>query len=186
MPSPLPVTLTIGLSGSGKSSLIAHLCRQISGPIAAIGSGDERTPQACICCSGSELLHAQLTQRLAEHLEQPYKRLFIEGSDATDPVPVMRAIRHRFAATPLFLSEIVTAIDVTQFPPDRAPTWLVTNHIFFADRIALTHCDRATVEQIRACQATIQSVKGVPMVRVSPDLPAEELLRNMGDRPTEQ
>ena len=164
----LPVTLIVGFAASGKSTLISKLTSQLPEPVVFLGTETERTPNSCICCSGSQELQQALNTVLERHQSSPFSRLFLEGSDETDPVPVMRAIRNRFNRTPLFLSEIVTVISAVDYPPQGAPSWLVTNQVFFADRIALTHCDLATSAQILNCQQHVQSVKGVPIVKCQP------------------
>ncbi|MEM9568718.1 MAG: GTP-binding protein [Cyanobacteria bacterium P01_E01_bin.34] len=165
----LPVTLVIGFRHCGKSTIVRNLASQLPEPIARLGTEIERTPTDCICCSGSDSLQAALSEILEQHRASPFTRLFVEGSDETDPVPVMRAIRNRFNHTPLVLREIITAISTIAYPPASAPAWLVTNQIFFADRIALTHCDLATPAQILHCQQQVQSIKGVPIVKCQPD-----------------
>lgn len=164
----LPVTLVIGFASAGKSTLIQALADHLPQPVALLGTEAERTSTRCICCSGSDVLHQALNEVLQQHQALPFSRLFVEGSDETDPVPVMRAIRNRFSRTPLVLSEVVTAISAIAYPPTTAPSWLVTNQLFFADRIALTHCDVATSAQILHCQQQVQSVKGVPIVKCQP------------------
>ncbi|MGK7910086.1 MAG: GTP-binding protein [Synechococcus sp.] len=163
----LPVTLVIGFAGYGKSTLIQNLANQLPAPVALLGAEAERTSTRCICCSGSEDLHQALNDVLTQHQSANFSRLFVEGSDETDPVPVIRAIRNRFSRTSLRLSEMITVISAIANSPNNAPAWLVTNQLFFADRIALTHCDLATSEQILQSYQQVQSVKGVPIVRVS-------------------
>ena len=164
----LPVTLVIGFAGYGKSTLVRNLASQLPEPVALLGTEAERTSTRCICCSGSEVLRQALTDVLAQHQSAPFSRLFVEGSDETDPIPVIRAIRNRFSHTPLVFGEMITVISAIAYPPSDAPPWLVTNQLFFADRIALTHCDLATPAQMLNCVQQVHAVKGVPIVRCQP------------------
>ncbi|MEM8714752.1 MAG: GTP-binding protein [Cyanobacteria bacterium P01_A01_bin.3] len=165
---PLPVTLVVGFAGYGKSTLVRNLASQLPQPVAFLGTEAERTSTHCICCSGSDVLHQALNSVLEQHRSSPFSRLFVEGSDETDPVPVIRAIRNRYSRTPLVLSEVVTVMSAIAYPPTNAPAWLITNQIFFADRIALTHCDLATPAHILHCQQQVQSIKGIPIVKCQP------------------
>jgi G3E family GTPase len=153
--------LVIGFTGSGKTTLIDYLQTHLDGPIQIIKSGSESVESGCICCNGSESLRQALRELLVGYREgeQSYRRIFIEGSDDTDPIPVIRAIRNRFSPSALVLSEVVTVVNAADFPPAGAPKWLVTNQIFFADRVVVNHCDRATAKQLEACIRQIRSVK---------------------------
>ncbi|MGK7907057.1 MAG: GTP-binding protein [Synechococcus sp.] len=173
----LPVTLIVGFEHSGKSTLISSLLQHLPDPTAQIGTEAERSPTSCICCSGSDALHQALKTVLEHHQNRAYSHLFVEGSHETDPVPVMRAIRNRFGLTPLVLSNIITVMNAVDYPPKDAPPWLVTNQLFFADRIALTHCDLATPEQVFTCQQAVNSTKGLPIIQCQPgNIPLNRLL----------
>ena len=175
---PLPVTLVVGFARSGKTRTIGRLRQQIEGETLWIASGGERSPLGCICCSGSEQLREALREAIGVHQrEHPLARIFIEGDRETDPVPVIRAIRQRFDRSQLYLSETIAAIDVTAYPHPEEPQWLATNHVFFADRVVLTHCDLATAGTIRHCERSLRSIKGVPIVRTPPEPSASEMLR---------
>ena len=158
----------VGFTGSGKTTLISQLAQQLPSPVAFIGSDAERSPTGCICCSGSASLLQALRDTLEQHQSTPFSRLFVEGSGETDPVPVMRAIRNRFAPTSLFLSEIVTAMSPSTIPRYSASLAADQSHLF-----RRSHCPHPLRSgqpcQILERQKSIQSVKGVPIVTCQPN-----------------
>ena len=50
--SPLPATLILGFTGSGKTSVIQHLSHQVGTAVEYIQSGCSELGSGCICCSG--------------------------------------------------------------------------------------------------------------------------------------
>ncbi|MBV6626664.1 MAG: hypothetical protein KI793_27625 [Rivularia sp. (in: Bacteria)] len=163
--SPLPATLVLGFAGSGKTSLIQHLSNQIGTTVEHIHSGSEELGGGCICCSGlkdlKQLIKDLLIDRKSEKIE--CQQLFIEASHETDPIPVIRTIRQSFSPGSIFLKEVITIINAANYPPTDAECYLVTNQIFFADKIIVNHCDRATDEQINKCYKHIRRVKWQPI-----------------------
>ncbi len=61
------------------------------------------------------------------------------------------------------MKEAITVINAANYPPTDAERYLVTNQIFFADKIVVNHCDRATDEQINKCHKHICGVKWQPI-----------------------
>ena len=57
------------------------------------------------------------------------------------------------------MKEAIIVINAAKYPPTDAERYLVTNQIFFADKIVVNHCDRATDEQISKCHKHIRGVK---------------------------
>lgn len=170
--SPLPATLVLGFAGSGKTSLIQHLSNQIGTAVECIQSGSSEVGSGCICCSGlkdlKQLIKNLLIDRESGKIE--CQQLFIEASHETDPIPVIRTIRQSFSPGSIFLKEVITVINAANYPPTDAERYLVTNQIFFANKIVVNHCDllaaalryRATDEQINKCHKHIRRVKWQP------------------------
>jgi G3E family GTPase len=163
--SPLPATLILGFAGSGKTSLIQHLSHQAGTAVEHIHSGSSELGGGCICCSGlkdlKQLIKDLLIDRESGKIE--CQELFIEASHETDPIPVIRTIRQSFSPGSIFLKEAITVINAANYPPTDAERYLVTNQIFFADKIVVNHCDRATDEQINKCHKHIRGVKWQPI-----------------------
>ena len=61
------------------------------------------------------------------------------------------------------MKEAITVINAANYPPTDAERYLVTNQIFFANKIVVNHCDRATDEQINKCYKHIRGVKWQPI-----------------------
>lgn len=61
------------------------------------------------------------------------------------------------------MKEVITVINAVNYPPTNTQNYLVTNQIFFADKIIVNHCDRATDEQINKCHKHIRGVKWQPI-----------------------
>ena len=163
--SPLPAILILGFAGSGKTSLIQHLSNQTGIAVEHIQSGSSELGSGCICCTGlkdlKQLIKDLLIGRESGKIE--CQQLFIEAGHETDPIPVMRTIRQSFSPGSIFLKEAITVINAANYPPTDAERYLVTNQIFFADKIVVNHCDRATEEQINKCHKHIRGVKWQPI-----------------------
>ncbi|NJM20024.1 MAG: GTP-binding protein [Richelia sp. RM2_1_2] len=163
--SPLPAFLILGFAGSGKTSLIKHLSNQTGTTVEHIQSGSSELGSGCICCSGlkdlKQLIKDLLIDRESEKTE--FQQLFIEASHETDPIPVIRTIRQHFPSAKIFLKEVITVINAANYPPKNAESYLVTNQIFFADKIVVNYCDTATDEQINKCHKHIRGVKWQPI-----------------------
>jgi G3E family GTPase len=163
--TPLPVILVLGFTASGKTSFIQHLSSQTQMAVEHIQSGSQKLGSGCICCSGlkdlKQLIKALLIDR--ESGKKECQQLFIEASHETDPIPVIRTIRQSFSPGDIFLKEVITIINAANYPPTDAERYLITNQIFFADKIIVNHCDRATDEQINKCHKHIRGVKWQPI-----------------------
>ncbi|MBE9212947.1 hypothetical protein IQ247_09650 [Plectonema cf. radiosum LEGE 06105] len=161
----LPVTLVLGFAGSGKTSLIKHLSSQTKNTVEHIQSGSQNLSSGCICCSGlkdlKQLINDLLVDKETEKVDT--QQLFIEASHETDPIPVIRTIRQHFSPEKIILKEVITVINATKYPPTDAQRYLVTNQIFFADKIVVNYCDQATDYQINKCYKHIRGVKWQPI-----------------------
>jgi len=161
----LPVTLVLGFAGSGKTSLIKHLSSQSQTTVEHIQSGKQKLSSGCICCSGlndlKQLINNLLVDRETEKVDT--QQLFIEASHETDPIPVIRTIRQHFSPEKIILKEVITVINATKYPPTDAQRYLVTNQIFFADKIVVNYCDQATDDQIDKCYKHIRGIKWQPI-----------------------
>lgn len=162
---PLPVILVLGFTGTGKTSFIQHLSTQIKDDVKHIQSGSKNLGSGCICCSGLKDLKQLIKDLLVDREigKIKFQQLFIEASHETDPIPVIRTIRQHFPYSKIFLKEVITVINAANYPPTDAERYLVTNQIFFADKIVVNHCDSATDEQINKCYKHIRGVKWQPI-----------------------
>ncbi|AYC30784.1 GTP-binding protein [Paenisporosarcina cavernae] len=118
-----------GFLGSGKTSALLHIIRQLKEKgikpavfMNEIGSmsfdsdqiGND-TPlkeilEGCICCTGSELVEAQLQQLLAE---QEFDVLLIETTGAAHPIETLDAVFSPLFADQLEVKGIITIVDST-------------------------------------------------------------------------
>ncbi|MEM7557310.1 MAG: GTP-binding protein [Cyanobacteria bacterium P01_A01_bin.84] len=89
--------------------------------------------------------------------------MFIKASHETDSIPVIRTIRQSFSPGSIFLKEVITVINAANYLPTDAERYLVTNQIFFANKIVVNYCDSATYEQINKCHKHICGVKWQPI-----------------------
>jgi len=166
---PLPITLVFGFSGSGKTTLINALLAQAQEPVQVLNSSSQELQGGCICCTGLADLQRAIDQFLTERQQGgiPYQRLVVEASHATDPIPVIRTLQNFFSPEFTFISEAITVVQASDYPPPSAPRWLVTNQIFFVDKVVVNHCDRASAEQIEQCHQHIRSIKWLPILNAT-------------------
>ena len=73
-----------------------------------------------------------------------------------------RNICQRFASDKVFLRELITVINAANYPPTDTQPYLISNQIFFADRIVLHHCDQPASNQLDQCHKQIRRVKWRP------------------------
>ncbi|NEQ78529.1 MAG: GTP-binding protein, partial [Okeania sp. SIO2C9] len=165
----VPVTLITGFLGSGKTTLICSLLRQVPdlkaailinefGDVSVDGEiirADDATcgrkvcdlPAGCICCTVQDEFVPTLTKVLQEH--QP-EHIIIEASGLAEPAPVIDALRWRELAHLVELDAVIAVVDGEQLlsgrytkgqvaPDVEVPEHVVSIRTVFAEQ--LEHAD---------------------------------------------
>ncbi|MFA5082651.1 MAG: GTP-binding protein [Hydrogenophilaceae bacterium] len=164
----IPVTLLTGFLGSGKTTVLNRLLKQMPltavvmnefgevgldhqlleetrGPLALLSGG-------CVCC--------QIQGALAPTLKNlwmardkgdlpPYERLIIETTGIADPAPIIATlVSERWLATRHKLDGIVTTVDAVFAPDQFDAHFEAQRQVSVADRLLLTKTDLATPEAV--------------------------------------
>lgn len=168
MTTPIPVTLLTGFLGSGKTTVLNRLLKQLPltavvmnefgevgldhqlleetrGPLALLSGG-------CVCC--------QIQGALAPTLKNlwmardkgdlpPYERLIIETTGIADPAPIIDTlVNERWLATRHRLDGIVTTVDAVFGPAQLDEHFEAQRQVAVADRLLLTKTDLASAGDI--------------------------------------
>ncbi|NTV94383.1 MAG: GTP-binding protein [Thiobacillus sp.] len=164
----IPVTLLTGFLGSGKTTVLNHLLKELPltavvmnefgevgldhqllevtrGPLALLSGG-------CVCC--------QIQGALAPTLKNlwmardkgdlpPYERLIIETTGIADPAPILATLTgDRWLAARHTLDGIVTTVDAMFGPGQLDEHPEARRQVAVADRLLLTKTDLATPEAV--------------------------------------
>ena len=172
MNTTIPVTLLTGFLGSGKTTVLNRLLKQMPltavvmnefgevgldhqlleetrGPLALLSGG-------CVCC--------QIQGALAPTLKNlwmardkgdlpPYERLIIETTGIADPAPIVDTlVNERWLAARHRLDGIVTTVDAVFGPDQLDAQFEAQRQAAVADRLLLTKTDLATAEAVAHIQ----------------------------------
>jgi G3E family GTPase len=187
----IPVHILTGFLGSGKTTLLNHALQSGLGPetavivneFGAVGldqlfvqSHSEETvvlKSGCVCCTIRTDLASTLLQVLAmrTRTDPPLRRILIETSGVSDPLPILQTLRSefnlltRFRAGPVVCA--VGATDDTQ--AHHRPEALA--QITAADGIVITKRDLVGPEAARAMQAAVIALN--PLAEIVPGTGAD-------------
>ena len=172
MTTTIPVTLLTGFLGSGKTTVLNRLLKQLPltavvmnefgevgldhqlleetrGPLALLSGG-------CVCC--------QIQGALAPTLKNlwmardkgdlpPYERLIIETTGIADPAPIVDTlVNERWLAARHRLDGIVTTVDAVFGPAQLEEHFEAQRQVAVADRLLLTKTDLASIDDIERVQ----------------------------------
>jgi G3E family GTPase len=168
----IAVHILTGFLGSGKTTLLNHALQAGFGPETAVvvnEFGDVGLDQlfvqtrseetivlksGCICCT----IRADLTSTLLQLLSArdpsapPFRRILIETSGISDPLPILQTLRSEFNLLTRFrVGSVVCTVDAldaasTLFRPEGL------SQVTAADAIVITKCDIAEDTQVAAAR----------------------------------
>jgi G3E family GTPase len=165
--------LFTGFLGSGKTTLILALAERaagsglrlcvivneigevgIDGAVLRLGHLEVREITAgCICCQiGVDLVRT--LRELEEHLRPDL--VIVEASGIASPAGVLDALKH-YPTRTLTSIETTTVVDPTRFAAlHEVLTPLIEAQVAGADRVVVTKCDEATVEEVEHTRQTVR------------------------------
>ncbi len=175
---PITVTLLTGFLGSGKTTVLNHLLREL--PLTAVVMNEfgeigldhqlleeSRGPLAllsggCVCC--------QIQGSLAPTLKNlwmgrdkgdlpPFQRLIIETTGIADPAPVVATLAmDRWLATRYRLDGIVTTVDAQFADLQLDQHFEAVQQVAVADRLLLTKADLTSEAAITHLRARLETL----------------------------
>jgi G3E family GTPase len=175
MTTQIPVTLLTGFLGSGKTTVLNHVLKQLPltavvmnefgeigldhqlleetrGPLALLSGG-------CVCCQIQGALAPTLKNlwMARDKGELPaYERLIIETTGIADPAPIVDTlVNERWLAARHCLDGIVTTVDAVFGLTQLEEHIEVRRQVAVADRLVLTKTDLATEEANRRLAARL-------------------------------
>ncbi len=173
--APLPVTLLTGFLGSGKTTVLNHLVRNLprtailmnefgevaldhqllekmDGPMALLSGG-------CVCCTISGSLSPTLKNlwMARNNGDIPkFERVIIETTGIADPTPVLDNLLHdRWVNARFRLDGAVTTVDAVLGEQQLDSYFEAIKQVAVADKLLLTKTDLASAEQIAALKTRL-------------------------------
>ncbi len=187
----LPVTLLTGFLGSGKTSVLNHLVRNLprtailmnefgevaldhqllqkmEGPMALLSGG-------CVCCTISGSLSPTLKNLWMARQKgdiPAFERVIIETTGVADPVPVLdNLLQDNWIRARYRLDGVVTTVDAV-FGADQLDTHFeAVKQVAIADKILLTKTDLATAETTTALRERLAALN--PAAEILPVIHGE-------------
>ena len=168
--APLPITLLTGFLGSGKTTVLNHLVRNLprtailmnefgevaldhqllqkmEGPMALLSGG-------CVCCTISGSLSPTLKNLWMARQKgdiPAFERVIIETTGVADPVPVLDNLLHdNWVRARFRLDGVVTTVDAVFAMQQLDEHFEAAKQIAVADRLLLTKTDLAPAENVAA------------------------------------
>jgi G3E family GTPase len=171
----LPVTLLTGFLGSGKTTVLNQLLKQLPltaviinefgeigldhqlleesrGPLALLSGG-------CVCCQIQGTLAPTLKNLFMSRSSgklPPYQRIIIETTGIADPAPILDILLNdRWLAARHMLDGVVTLVDAV-FGAEQLDAHVeAAQQVAVADRLLLTKTDLASPQQIETVTARL-------------------------------
>jgi G3E family GTPase len=186
----LPVALLSGFLGSGKTTLVNALLRDLrmAGTAVAVNEfgevpldrdlidhGADKTvvmANGCLCCNLAGDMEDAVMRLFSrrEGGEVPrFRRLIIEPSGLSDPAPIAQAIlRNPVMSRAMRLEAIVTTVDslFAETQAVRHPEF--AKQVGLADRLVLTKTDLATAESVGRLRASLRDYSPVAPILAAP------------------
>jgi G3E family GTPase len=159
------------LGGAGKLALIVNELGEVGIDGALLPSDMTRQvelPGGCICCVLNEDLDKTILDLLATSPE--VSTIVIETTGVAEPLPIAWALDREPLASRVRLIAVVTLVDATAFPAQRAVSPAVDAQVAYGDVIVLTKTDLATPAQVDAARAAVAELAPLaPFLTGGPD-----------------
>jgi G3E family GTPase len=170
----LPVTITTGFLGSGKTTLVNHILANQQGVRTAVivndladvnidadliiieDDGLVELANGCICCSlNTDFIEAVFRiMRRRDDLDY----LVVETTGVADPLPVALTFLRTELRDRVRLDSIVTVVDAENFALERLDSAAVRNQLVYGDVVLLNKCDLVGGERLHALEKVIAGV----------------------------
>lgn len=177
-PDLIPVTLLTGFLGSGKTTVLNHLLRNL--PLTAVVMNEfgeigldhqlleeSRGPLAllsggCVCCQIQGTLAPTLKNLFMARSSgklPPYERIIIETTGIADPAPILDTLlNERWLAARHLLDGVVTTVDALFGLQQLDAHFEAARQVAVADRLLLTKTDLTSAENRDALTARLNEL----------------------------
>ncbi len=175
---PLPVTLLTGFLGSGKTTVLNHLVRNLprtailmnefgevaldhqllermDGPMALLSGG-------CVCCTLSGSLSPTLKNLWMARQKgdiPAFERVIIETTGIADPAPVLdNLLNDRWVNARFRLDGVVTTVDAVLGEQQLDSYFEAAKQVAVADKLLLTKTDLASTDAVVALKSRLHQL----------------------------
>ena len=176
--TPLPITLLTGFLGSGKTTVLNHLVRNLprtailmnefgevaldhqllekmEGPMALLSGG-------CVCCTISGSLSPTLKNLWMARQKgdiPAFERVIIETTGVADPAPVLDNLLHdNWIRARFRLDGVVTTVDAVFGMEQLDEHFEAVKQVSVADKLLLTKTDLATADAVTALRERLAAL----------------------------
>lgn len=198
---PLPVTLLTGFLGSGKTTVLNHIVRNLprtailmnefgevaldhqllqkmEGPLALLSGG-------CVCCTISGSLSPTLKNlwMAREKGDIPaFERVIIETTGIADPTPVLGNLLHdNWVRARFRLDGVVTTVDAVFGSAQLDAHFEAVKQVAVADRLLLTKGDLAAAHDVAELRARLAALNpGADVIDVTQGRIEPAAIRDLG------
>ncbi len=198
-----PVTLLTGFLGSGKTTVLNHVLKQpemaatavIVNEFGEIGIDHLLVEKAtddivlmqsgCLCCTIRGDIADTLVNLFVDRAKgriPGFERVVIETTGLADPAPILHALmQDPIVAERYMVDGVVTTVDAVNGMGTLDAQVEAVKQVAVADRLLLTKCDVATLEQRQALEARLAALNpGAPLIEVTAGQIDPSFLFNLG------
>jgi G3E family GTPase len=150
-----PITLLIGLSGAGKTTMVRHMLHRPEMAGTAVVAAQPDPPMwwnaGCACCAPRDDVARALRTMLPRVRRDEVRRVVVETTGLADPGPILATLlSDTVAASAYRLDGIVTVVDTINGASSLDARDKAVRQVAVADRIILSKTDMADPPDLRS------------------------------------